>query len=109
MIADLDEAAEPVAWLVAADLIAVVAGVGGHDVEPHGQFSAAGQVSTHASSSGLPVRGANREFGSGLGEGAVREEAADAGQAPAGTGRVARPRVVVCLPFHETAPFDHQP
>jgi len=43
VIADLDEAAEPFAWLVGADLMAVVAGVGGHDIEPHGQFSAAGQ------------------------------------------------------------------
>ena len=43
MIADLDKAAEPLAWLVGADLMAVVAGVGGHDVEPHGQFPAAGQ------------------------------------------------------------------
>ena len=43
VIADLDEAAEPLAWLVRADLMAMVAGVGGHDVEPHGQFSAAGQ------------------------------------------------------------------
>jgi hypothetical protein len=36
VIADLDEAAEPFAWLVGADLMPVVAGVGGHDVEPHG-------------------------------------------------------------------------
>ena len=43
VIADLDEAAKPFARLVGADLMAVIAGVGGHDVEPHGQFSAAGQ------------------------------------------------------------------
>ena len=43
VIADLDQAAEPVARLVGAGLVAVVAGVGGHDVEPHGQFPAAGQ------------------------------------------------------------------
>ena len=43
VISDLDEAAELFAWLVGADLMAVVAGMGRHDVEPHGQFSAAGQ------------------------------------------------------------------
>jgi hypothetical protein len=43
VISDLDEAAELFAWLVGADLMAVVAGMGGHDVEPHGQFSTAGQ------------------------------------------------------------------
>ena len=43
VVPDLDQAAEPFAWRVGADLMAVVAGVGGHDVEPHGQFSAAGQ------------------------------------------------------------------
>jgi hypothetical protein len=34
VVSDLDEAAEPVAWLVGVDLIAMVAIVGGHDVEP---------------------------------------------------------------------------
>jgi hypothetical protein len=43
MVADLDQAAEPVARLVGADLVAVVAVVRGHDVEPHGQLPAAGQ------------------------------------------------------------------
>ena len=43
VVADLDEAGELFAWLVGADLIAMVAGVGGHDVEPHGEFSAAGE------------------------------------------------------------------
>jgi hypothetical protein len=36
MIADLNEAAEFAARLVGADLVAVVAVVGGHDVEPGG-------------------------------------------------------------------------
>ena len=43
VVADLDEAAEPVAWLVGAGLVAVVAVVRGHDVEPDGQSPASGQ------------------------------------------------------------------
>jgi len=43
VVSDLDEAAEFAARLVGADLVAVVAVVGGHDVEPDGQFPAAGQ------------------------------------------------------------------
>src|ERR1700728_3042442 len=43
VIAYLDEAAEFVGWLVGVDLVPVVTRVGGHDVEPQGQFAAAGQ------------------------------------------------------------------
>ena len=43
VIADLDQAAEPVARRVGVDPVPVVAVVRGHDVEPHGQSLSAGQ------------------------------------------------------------------
>jgi hypothetical protein len=43
MITDLDQTAEPFARHIAVDPVPVVAGVCGHDVEPHGQFLPAGE------------------------------------------------------------------
>src|SRR5580693_1300721 len=43
VVADLDQAAQPVAGQVGVDPVAVVAVVGGHDVEPDGELPPAGQ------------------------------------------------------------------
>jgi hypothetical protein len=58
VIADLDQAAEPLARLVGADLIPVVAFAGRDDVESQGQFAAAGQGERPGA-----VRGAGRAGG----------------------------------------------
>jgi hypothetical protein len=103
VIADLDEAAEPLAWLVGADFMTVVAGVGGHHVEPHGQCAAAGQGEDPRVIPGfpccftcawgeLPVTG--RCAGAGLGRQLVQEFFGDDDVHPGGQraqGRVRWP------------------
>ena len=67
MIADLDQAAQPVAGQVEADLIPVITRMGGHHVEPDGQLLAGGQGEEPGSGFALgEVPGAGRRPGARL-------------------------------------------
>ena len=68
MVADLDQAAQPVAGQVGADRVPVVAVIGGHDVEPGAQLLTAGQGEQPGSGFALgEVPGAGRRPGARLG------------------------------------------